>query len=273
MSVPLDSEAQGYDSFYREFDSPLMRQVRLEAYGEDIGQHSWVVAEDLRRDVARLELALSSRLLDLGCGPCGPLTFVLGSVRCHGTGTDMSPSGLAAGRARAASLGLESLMTVRQTDLNKPLPFATDSFDAVMSLDVVLHLRDRAQLFLEVARILAPGGRFLFTDAGVITGSVSDQEVLRRSIHGHTQFVGPGFNEQLLEAVGFRLLETEDRTAGVLKNATGRLDARLAHRAELEQLEGCHAFERQQRYLKTVVELSQRGAMARMMYLVTTRAA
>jgi SAM-dependent methyltransferase len=142
-----------------------------------------------------------------------------------------------------------------------------------MSLDVVLHLRDRAQLFREVARALAPGGRFLFTDAGVITGSVSDQDVLRRSIHGHTQFVAPGFNEQLLEAVGFRLLETENRTASVLKNATGRLDARLAHRGELEQLEGRHAFEHQQRYLETVADLSQRGAMSRMMYLVESRAA
>jgi SAM-dependent methyltransferase len=164
-------------------------------------------------------------------------------------------------------------MTVREADLNEPLPFAADSFDAVMSLDVVLHLRDRAQLFREVARTLAPGGRFLFTDAGVITGSVSDQEVLRRSIHGQTQFSAPGFNERWLEAAGFRLLETENRTASVLKNATGRLEARLAHRRELEQLEGPHVFERQQRYLETVVELSQRGAVSRMMYLVESNAA
>jgi hypothetical protein len=33
----IDSKAQGYDSTYREFDSPLMRQLRQEAYGEDIG--------------------------------------------------------------------------------------------------------------------------------------------------------------------------------------------------------------------------------------------
>jgi hypothetical protein len=154
MNAPLDSEAQGYDSFYREFDSPLMRQVRLEAYGEDIGHHSRVVAHELRRDIARLELALSSRFLDLGCGPCGPLTFVLGS-----------------------------------------------------------------------------------------------------------------------EAVGFRLLETENRTESVLKNASGRLDAGLAHRGELEQLEGRHTFERQQQYLETVVELSQSGAMSRMMYLVESHSA
>jgi hypothetical protein len=38
----------GYEATYREFDSPLMRQIRREAYGEDIGQHSWVGAAELR---------------------------------------------------------------------------------------------------------------------------------------------------------------------------------------------------------------------------------
>jgi SAM-dependent methyltransferase len=268
MSAPLDPEARDYDSLYEQFDSPLMRRVRLESYGEDIGQHSWVIAEELRKDIPRLALSASSRFLDLGCGPCGPLTFILRSVLCLGTGTDVSASALAAGRSRAASLGLESWITLREADLNEALPFAPGSFDSAMSLDVVLHLRDRARLFQEVARTLVPGGRFLFTDAGVITGPVSDQEVLRRSIHGHTQFAAPGFNERLLDAVGFRLLETEDRTASVVKNAAGRLDARLAHRSELEELEGRSVFERRQLYLETVLDLFRRGAMSRVMYLV-----
>jgi hypothetical protein len=58
-----------------------------------------------------------------------------------------------------------------------------------------------------------------------------------------------------------------------VKNAAGRLDARLAHRRELEQLEGSSSFERQQQYLKTVVEISRRGALSRMMYLVESSAA
>jgi hypothetical protein len=41
---------------------------------------------------------------------------------------------------------------------------------------------------------------------------------------------------------------------------------------ELEQLEGSSYFERQQRYLKTVIDLSQRGAMSRFMYLAESRA-
>lgn len=267
MSVPADHGAQDYDSFYKEFDSPLMRQLRVEAYGEDIGQHSWVSAEELRDDLRRLQLSTSSRLLDLGCGPCGPLTFAVASIGCHGTGTELSAAALAAGRARAAAMRVDHLLSLREADLNEPILFPNDSFDAAMSLDVVLHLRDRAAMLREVARILRPGGRFLFTDAGVLTGSISDAEVLARSIHGYTQFAAAGFNERMLEQAGFRLLETEDRTSSALKNATGRLIARLSHRAELERVEGVSGFERQKRYLETVIEISRRGAVSRWMYL------
>jgi SAM-dependent methyltransferase len=250
-----------------------MRQLRVEAYGEDIGQHSWVTAEELRADASRLRLSPSSRLLDLGCGPCGPLTFLLRSVGCHGTGTELSAPALPVGLARADALGVNHLLTLRVADLNEPLPFPGVSFDAAMSLDVVLHLRDRGRFFHDVARVLAPAGRFLFTDAGVVTGLVSNEEILLRSVHGYTQFVAPGFNERALEDAGFRLLDTEDRTTNALKNAAGRLAARLAHRKELERLEGMSEFERQQRYLETVIEISRRGAVSRMMYLVEPREA
>jgi SAM-dependent methyltransferase len=139
-----------------------------------------------------------------------------------------------------------------------------------MSLDVVLHLRDRLKLFHEVAKLLAPGGRFLFTDAGVVTGSLSNEEVRKRSVHGYTQFVAAGWNERLLESAGFRLIETENRTMSVLKSASGRLAAMQAHRAELSQVLSAAEFEMQQDYLETVVQLSRRGALSRIMYLAET---
>ena len=76
----------------------------------------------------------------------------------------------------------------------------------------------------------------------------------------------------MLEASGLRLLETQDRTASVLKNAGGRLPAMAAHRAALEVVMGVDEFERQQHYLETVLELSRRGAVARVMYLAESRA-
>jgi hypothetical protein len=45
--------------------------------------------------------------------------------------------------------------------------------------------------------LLAPGGKFLFTDAGVITASLSNDEIALRAFHGYTQFVPPGFNERM----------------------------------------------------------------------------
>jgi SAM-dependent methyltransferase len=209
MDSSKESLADGYESFYRDFDLPLMRRLRREAYGEDIGQHSWVGAEELRGDIRRLEVSPSSRLLDLGCGPCGPLTFLLASVGCRGTGVELSPSALRVGRTRAASLGIDSLLSVQEADLNQPLPFEP----------------------------------------------------------GHTQFVAPGWNEGLLEAAGFRLIETENRTPSVLRNASGRLAAMQAHRAELEELTSATDFENQRVFLETVVELSRRGAVSRVMYL------
>jgi len=272
VSLPAESESRGYDDFYGQFDSPLMQRLRQEAHGRDIGQHSWVTAEELEEDIARLQLSGASRLLDLGCGPGGPLTFVTSRVRCQSTGMDLSANAIAAGVARAASMQIAELVTLFVVDLNQPIQFDSRSFDTVMSLDVVLHLRDRAEVFREVARVLAPGGRFLFTDAGVITGSVSDEEIRRRAIHGYTQFVPPGFNETMLERAGLGLLDRIDRSAGLLKNATGRLAARLAHQGELEQLEGKAHFEREQQYVETVIGLSQRGALARMMYVAEARA-
>ncbi|HEY6930465.1 MAG TPA: class I SAM-dependent methyltransferase [Thermoanaerobaculia bacterium] len=243
-----------------------MRQFRGEAYGEDIGQHSWVTAEELRGDIPRLALSRSSRLLDLGCGPCGPLTFVVSTVGCEGAGVDQSRPALDSGRARAATLGLQDRISLRQGDLDEPLPFGSGSFDAVMSLDVVIHLKNRTPFFHEVARILN-GGRFLLTDAGVKTGPVKEEEALARSVHGVTRLVAPGENEADLEAAGFRLLEREDRTASVVRNASGRLSAIAAHRRELEQILGQGELERQLRYLETVRNLSQRGSVSRFMYL------
>jgi SAM-dependent methyltransferase len=267
MCSPGEADDRNYDAVYDAFDSPSMRKVLHEAYGKDIGQHSWVTAEEIQEDIPRLKLTPASHFLDLGCGPCGLLVFIAGAAGCRATGADVSAKALAAGRARVAEHGLKDSVTLHQADLNGTMAFESRTFHAVVSFDTVLHLRDRTQVFREVARVLAPGGRFLFTDAGVITGPVSAEEIGLRSLHGHTQFAPPGYNERVLAAAGFRLIEHVDRTASLLKNARGRLTARLNHRTELEPVEGVAYFALQQQYLETVVSLAHRGAMARIMYL------
>jgi SAM-dependent methyltransferase len=267
MNDSPEPDRQSYSDFYARFDSSLMRRLRAEAYGTDIGQHSWVTAEELEEGVPWLALTEASRILDLGCGPGGPLAFLVGLVRCRGTGVDVSAPAIASARTRAASLGIAGSAEFAEADLDAPLLFPAGAFDAAISLDVVLHVCDRVTLFREVARVLVPKGRFLFTDAGVITGAVSDDDVRLRAVHGSTHFVPPGFNESMLERAGFRVLECKDRTASLLTNARGRIAGRSAHRAALEAVEGEAGFERQMRYLETVVGLAERGAVARMSYV------
>jgi SAM-dependent methyltransferase len=260
MDHPIDTPKKNYESLYEGFESPLMRELRREAYGEDIGQHSWVTAADLRRDVVRLGILTGGQLLDLGCGPCGPLTFVMTASGCCGIGLDVSAAALAAGRVRARSLGVDARMRLQESDLDGPIPLESNSVDAVMSLDVVLHLRDRLRTFREVIRVLKRGSRLLFTDAAVVTGSISNEEVIARSMHGYSQFCAPDFNEKMLELAGLVLLEIEDRTAGLLENATRRLAARLKHQVELERIEGAGGFARYQEYLRVLISIRERRA-------------
>ncbi len=265
------SEADQYEPFYREFDSPLMRAIRRDAYGEDIGQHSWISAAELRQDARRLHLDASSRLLDLGSGPCGPLTFLLSESGCTGLGLELSPSAVRVGYARAAEINVQTRFAAQVADLNEPLPTELGLFDCALAIDMVLHVRDRQALFRQVSALLHPTGRFLITDAGVITGAVSNAELQLRSIHGYTQFVPAGWNESLLEGAGFRLLETEDRSTSVVRNASGRLAAIHKHREELERFSGVASFQSQANYLTTVAELASRGAVSRFMYLAELR--
>src|SRR5690242_5149931 len=90
---------------------------------------------------------------------------------------------------------------------------------------------------------LRAGGRALFTDAMVITGPVSHQEIATRSSIGFYLFVPPGENERLLRDAGFGLLSVEDLTASPADIAQRWCDAREQHREALIMREGDENFQ------------------------------
>ena len=87
----------------------------------------------------------------------------------------------------------------------------------------------------------------------------------------HTTFVPPGITERQLDGAGFTIVEVEDRTASTLANATGRLRAIGAHRAELIAALTSDAVDAQEAYLTTVIELSERRALSRIAFLAIRR--
>ncbi len=264
--IPPAHLATGYSDTYAAFDSHLMRTIRREAYGEDIGQHSWISGDELRSHIKSLTLSNGKGVLDFGCGPGGPATFIAREVDCKVTGVDLSAAALRVATARAQEMGVSSRTSFMEADGNQQLPL-TGPFDAIVMFDVILHLRDREAVIKRLSPMLTPGGKLLITDAGVLTGHISNEEVAGRSVNGFTQFVPPGYNERILESCGFSILSVEDRTQGVVDNASGRLKARNNHYHQLVEIEGEDKFQQQQRYLETVVSLSERRALSRQVYL------
>ncbi len=64
-------QARRNETFYKQFELPLMQRPRREAYGEEISQHFSVAAEELAQDISRLRLTRTNRFLDLARGPGG----------------------------------------------------------------------------------------------------------------------------------------------------------------------------------------------------------
>ena len=60
-----------YNTAYQNYATELYRQVRLETYGEDFGQTSWVTTEESHEIPILLKLTPASSVLEIGCGSGG----------------------------------------------------------------------------------------------------------------------------------------------------------------------------------------------------------
>lgn len=60
-----------YDSTYGDFAAEARASVRLEPYGEDLGQTGWLTLDELQRFQEWINLAPGSRVLEIGCGSGG----------------------------------------------------------------------------------------------------------------------------------------------------------------------------------------------------------
>jgi SAM-dependent methyltransferase len=103
--------------------------------------------------IAALGLPASARILDAGCGSGRNMVELarFGTV----TGVELSDTSVALARAREAGEVIEGSVL--------EMPFAEDSFDLAVSLDVIEHLEDDLGALRELRRTVAPGGQLLVT--------------------------------------------------------------------------------------------------------------
>lgn len=117
--------------------------------------HWWYRGRRHVLDVVLRKLALPPhpRILDAGCGSGRNMVDLAryGKV----TGVELSSTSVAVARERGVGEVVEGSV------LN--MPFAPESFELAVSLDVLEHLQDDRAALRELRRVVAPGGALLVT--------------------------------------------------------------------------------------------------------------
>ncbi|RWP40580.1 MAG: methyltransferase domain-containing protein [Mesorhizobium sp.] len=104
------------------------------------------------------------RVLDIGSG-LGGIDVLLADT--HGAaaviGIDVEPQLIRSASDLAARKGLAGRVTFQLVMPGK-LPFEDPSFDLVFSKDAMVHIADKPALYVEILRVLKPGGWFIAAD-------------------------------------------------------------------------------------------------------------
>jgi sarcosine/dimethylglycine N-methyltransferase len=114
-------------------------------------------------DEIRTPLGERHRVLDVGAGYGGPARYLAKRFGSRVTCLNISEVENARNRKANRDRGLEHLVGVRHGSFDS-IPEPDGSFHVVWSQDAILHSGDRDRVIAEVARVLKPGGEFVFTD-------------------------------------------------------------------------------------------------------------
>jgi len=256
-----------YGTSYEHYSAEVQQEVRRQTYGEDIGQTGWMTTEEFCRFLRLLTVDAESKVLEVGSGAGGCALFMVNRTGCRVTGIDINEHAIRNANALARKQHLEHRVRFERVDASEPLPFRTAEFDAVFSNDAVCHIPGRSFVLKEWRRVLKPGGRILFTDAMIVNGIITQEEVAIRSSIGFYLFLPPGENERLIREAGFDLLSVGDLTDSTALISRRWHDARGRRREDLVRIEGEASFSGLQKFLACTHMLSAERRLSRCVYL------
>lgn len=269
-SKPESKSGQGgtyYDVNYGNFQTELYSDIRRDAFGQDIGQNSWLTAPEQDMFLGWLELSSRKKLLDVACGSGGPALRMAEITGCSVVGVDLHEKAIATAKSLASQRHLTDRTDFRVVNASRPLPFPDASFEAITCVDAINHIPNRPSVIAGWARLLKPGGRLLFTNPTTVTGPLTNEEIAVRSSAGFMLFVPKDYDKEMIPLSGLRLLECRDVTASVAEVAGRRHVAREKRSAAVRRIEGDEAFEAQQTFLAMTSRLAAEGRLSRFVYL------
>src|ERR1700688_2002347 len=201
-----------YDTSYGNSEIEVYAEIRRETYGLDLGQTSWVRREEIEEIPGLLQIGASSNVLEIGCGAGGCALLFPATIGCRVTGMDSNTHAIRTSEQSARAQQLEDRVRFVEHDASVRLPFSDETFDAAYSNDAFCHIPNRLSLLRECRRVLKAGARLLFSDALVVNGAVSNEEIAVRSSLGYYLFAPRGENERLVQEAGLTIAHAEDTT-------------------------------------------------------------
>jgi SAM-dependent methyltransferase len=253
---------------YAHFGEQVLAAVREEAFGEDIGQNSWVTRDEYDRFIGWLGLSARSRVLEVASGSGGPALYLADRCDCQVTGVDVNSNGIAAATQGAVRRGLAGQATFKLADATLQLPLAAGSFDALLCVDSMNHFPDRYETLRDWSRVLRAGGRAVFTDPVVVTGPVTNEDVAQRSSIGLFVFVPREVTVRMIGEAGLTILSELDLTDNAVRVSGRWRAARERFRDDLVRIEGDERFDGVQQFLAAVHRLTSERRMSRIAWLV-----
>lgn len=167
----------------------------------------------------RVELPQEPRCLEVGCGQGAVTRLLVEGYRARAIASDHDPAQVEVARERLADLG--ERVEFRIVDA-RTMPFDDAQFDLVVAFQVMHHIPGGwRKVVAETARVLRPGGWFVFTDL-VLSPRVG--RVTRRLLPR----LDPLEETALQECLGenrLRLEYHEGGWQGLLDRATGHCAA------------------------------------------------
>ena len=116
MSTP--ERVDLFDSTHSHFTDWVLEVVRKETFGVDIGQNSWVTADEHGRFIRWLQLASDHHVLEIASGSGAPALDLARATGCRVTGIDANESGVATASQMAARSGQTHQVRFTVADAN-----------------------------------------------------------------------------------------------------------------------------------------------------------
>jgi cyclopropane fatty-acyl-phospholipid synthase-like methyltransferase len=180
-------------------------------------------AQELMQDLVAEKLSLreGQEVLDAGCGQGVVATYLARKYACNVAGITIVPFEVRKARALAKGFGLERQTSFHEMDyLNTS--FANDTFDAVYTIEALVHSPDAESTLKEFFRVLKPDGRlalFEYTIAQDSEFTDREMETLNNIIEGSAMLGLKSFRHdelpKTIKRIGFENAEEQDITLNV----------------------------------------------------------